>query len=77
MRREVAYIATLAVYALLTDGTIYALLTDGTILVPSTSAVLLGPTLWSALPEDMRLIECMNTFNALFKTHYFMLAFNI
>ena len=36
-----------------------------------------GPTLWNALPEDLRLTGCMDTFKARLKTHYFKLAFNV
>ena len=36
-----------------------------------------GPTLWNALPEDLRLIEDVNTFKARLKTHYFKLTFNM
>ena len=36
-----------------------------------------GPTLWNTLPEELRLIDNMNTFKARLKTHYFKLAFNI
>ena len=36
-----------------------------------------GPTLWNALPEDLRSTECMNKFKAHLKTFYFKTAFNI
>ena len=35
-----------------------------------------GPT-WNALPEDLRPIECMNTFKTHLNTHYLKLAFNV
>ena len=35
-----------------------------------------GPTLWNALPEDLRVIANINTFKAKLKTHYFKVAFN-
>ena len=36
-----------------------------------------GPTLWNALPEDLRSTECMNKFKAHLKTFYFKIAFNV
>ena len=33
-----------------------------------------GPTLWNVLPEDLRLIQCMNTFKSTLKTRYSKLA---
>ena len=35
-----------------------------------------GPTLWNALPEDLRSTECMNKFKAHLKTFYFKIACN-
>ena len=35
------------------------------------------PTLWNALPEDLRSTECMNKFKAHLKTFYFQIAFNV
>ena len=36
-----------------------------------------GPTLWNALPEDLRSTECMNIFKTQLKTYYFKIAFNV
>ena len=36
-----------------------------------------GPTLWNALPEDLRSTECMNKFKAHLRTFYFKIAFNV
>ena len=36
-----------------------------------------GPTLWNALPQEIRSTECMNTFKAHLKTFYFKIAFNV
>ena len=36
-----------------------------------------GPTLWKALPEDLRSTECMNKFKAHLKTFYFKMALNV
>ena len=36
-----------------------------------------GPTLWNALPEDLRLTGCLDTFKTRFKTHYFKISFNV
>ena len=35
-----------------------------------------GPTLWNALPEDIRVIANINAFKSKLKTHYFKVAFN-
>ena len=35
-----------------------------------------GPTLWNALPEDIRMTVNINAFKAQLKTHYFKVAFN-
>ena len=35
------------------------------------------PTLWNALPEDLRSTVCMNTFKTHLKTYYFNIAFNV
>ena len=34
------------------------------------------PTLWNALPEDIRVIANINAFKSKLKTHYFKVAFN-
>ena len=34
-----------------------------------------GPTLWNALPEDLRSTVCMNKFKTHLKTYYFKIAF--
>ena len=36
-----------------------------------------GPTVWNALPEDLRLTGCMDTFKARLETYYFKLVFNV
>ena len=36
-----------------------------------------GPTLWNALPEDLRSTVCMNKFKTHHKTYYFKIAFNV
>ena len=36
-----------------------------------------GPTLWNALPEDLRSTECMDKFKAHLKTFYFIIVFNV
>jgi hypothetical protein len=36
-----------------------------------------GPTLWNALPGNLRSTECMNTFKVHLKTFYFKIAFNV
>ena len=36
-----------------------------------------GPTLWNALPEDLRSTVCMNKFKTHLKTYYFKIAFNV
>ena len=36
-----------------------------------------GPTLWNALPEDLRSTLCMNKFKTHLKTYYFKIAFNV
>ena len=36
-----------------------------------------GPSLWKALPEDLRSTECLNTFIQHLKSCYFKIAFNV
>ena len=36
-----------------------------------------GPTLWNALPEDLRSTVCMNKFKTHLKTYYFKIAYNV
>ena len=36
-----------------------------------------APTLWNALPVNLRSIKCISTFNSNLKTYLFKLAFNI
>ena len=36
-----------------------------------------GPTLWNALPEELRSTVCMNKFKTHLKTYYFKIAFNV
>ena len=36
-----------------------------------------GPTLWNALPEDLRSTVCMNKFKTHLKTYYLKIAFNV
>ena len=35
------------------------------------------PTLWNALPDELRALGSLKTFMARLKTHYFKLAFNL
>ena len=36
-----------------------------------------GPSVWNALPEDVRAVSDSAVFGKLLKTHYFSLAFNV
>ena len=36
-----------------------------------------APTLWNALPDELRALGCLKTFIARLKTHYFKLAFRL
>ena len=36
-----------------------------------------GPVPWNSLPEDMRLVDSLNSFKSHFKTRYFKLAYNM
>ena len=36
-----------------------------------------APTLWNALPDELRALGSLKTFMARLKTHYFKLAFNL
>jgi len=36
-----------------------------------------APTLWNALPDELRALDSLETFMARLKTHYFKLAFSL